>query len=123
MNFLLIKNINYQYLHTLYHELNNPLNALLVGPAAHKRLSLVVAKQRLHLVVFLQLGIHDDGVDTALDAVFMQVFKHQHGYSTLLIFRQYTHNQSFECVVFLQGFQNVEETEGEQASVGFLHRL
>ena len=25
----LIKNINYQYLHTLYHELNNPLNALL----------------------------------------------------------------------------------------------
>ena len=25
----LIKTINYQYLHTLYHELNNPLNALL----------------------------------------------------------------------------------------------
>ena len=25
----LIKNINYQYLHTLYHELNNPLNALI----------------------------------------------------------------------------------------------
>ena len=29
IEFNLIKNINYQYLHTLYHELNNPLNALL----------------------------------------------------------------------------------------------
>jgi len=29
IEFNLIKTINYQYLHTLYHELNNPLNALL----------------------------------------------------------------------------------------------
>lgn len=29
IEFNLIKAINYQYLHTLYHELNNPLNALL----------------------------------------------------------------------------------------------
>jgi CheY-like chemotaxis protein len=29
IEFNLIKNINYQYLHTLYHELNNPLNALM----------------------------------------------------------------------------------------------
>ena len=29
IEFNLIKNINYQYLHTLYHELNNPLNALI----------------------------------------------------------------------------------------------
>ena len=29
IKFNLIKAINYQYLHTLYHELNNPLNALL----------------------------------------------------------------------------------------------
>ena len=29
IEFNLIKAINYQYLNTLYHELNNPLNALL----------------------------------------------------------------------------------------------
>ena len=37
IEFNLIKNINYQYLHTLYHELNNPLNALLAlsGESQH----------------------------------------------------------------------------------------
>ena len=33
----LIKNINYQYLHTLYHELNNPLNALLAISGENKK--------------------------------------------------------------------------------------
>ena len=32
----LIKTINYQYLHTLYHELNNPLNALLAIAGEHE---------------------------------------------------------------------------------------
>ena len=37
IEFNLIKNINYQYLHTLYHELNNPLNALLAISAENKQ--------------------------------------------------------------------------------------
>ena len=37
IEFNLIKNINYQYLHTLYHELNNPLNALLAISGDNKR--------------------------------------------------------------------------------------
>ena len=36
IEFNLIKNINYQYLHTLYHELNNPLNALLAISGENK---------------------------------------------------------------------------------------
>ena len=37
IEFNLIKNINYQYLHTLYHELNNPLNALLAISGENKQ--------------------------------------------------------------------------------------
>ena len=37
IEFNLIKNINYQYLHTLYHELNNPLNALLAISGENKK--------------------------------------------------------------------------------------
>ena len=37
IEFNLIKTINYQYLHTLYHELNNPLNALLALSGDNKR--------------------------------------------------------------------------------------
>ena len=37
IEFNLIKNINYQYLHTLYHELNNPLNALLAISGEKKK--------------------------------------------------------------------------------------
>ena len=37
IEFNLIKNINYQYLHTLYHELNNPLNALLAISGDHNK--------------------------------------------------------------------------------------
>ena len=38
IEFNLIKAINYQYLHTLYHELNNPLNALLAISEENERL-------------------------------------------------------------------------------------
>ena len=37
IEFNLIKNINYQYLHTLYHELNNPLNALIAISGENKQ--------------------------------------------------------------------------------------
>ena len=37
IEFNLIKTINYQYLHTLYHELNNPLNALLALSGENKK--------------------------------------------------------------------------------------
>ena len=37
IEFNLIKTINYQYLHTLYHELNNPLNALLALSGENQR--------------------------------------------------------------------------------------
>ena len=37
IEFNLIKTINYQYLHTLYHELNNPLNALLALSGDNKK--------------------------------------------------------------------------------------
>ena len=37
IEFNLIKNIKYQYLHTLYHELNNPLNALLAISGENKQ--------------------------------------------------------------------------------------
>ena len=40
IEFNLIKNINYQYLHTLYHELNNPLNALLAISGENKKFNL-----------------------------------------------------------------------------------
>ena len=45
------------------------LNSPLVGAPPHERRRLVVAEERLHLVVLFQLRIHDDGVDASFDAV------------------------------------------------------
>jgi len=67
-------------------------DAFLVGSAAHERDGFVLAKERLHLVVFFQLWVHDDAVDATLDAVFVEVFEHQHGDATLLIFRHDAHD-------------------------------
>ena len=39
----LIKNINYQYLHTIYHELNNPLNALLAISGENEKTQLYMS--------------------------------------------------------------------------------
>jgi hypothetical protein len=44
----LIKTINYQYLHTLYHELNNPLNALLsLSGEANQNISSDISNSRI----------------------------------------------------------------------------
>ena len=93
------------------------LHVTFVCSATHERVGFVIPEQRLYLVVLLQLRVHDDGVDTSLDAVLVQIFKQQQRNSTLLILRHYTHNECLQCVVFLQRLHDADEPEGEQSSV------
>ena len=98
-------------------------NSPLVSTSPHEWCCLVVAEERLHLVVLLQLGIHNDGVDAPLDAVLVEVLEQQHRDATLLILGHHPHDQGLQGVVLLQGLQDVEEAKREQTSIGFLHRF